>query len=299
MKNPMFLGLAELRILPMKSTRSNCSQTGEGAARNAFTLIELLVVIAIIAILAAMLLPALAKSKQQALGIQCISNLRQLTLGAIGMYTSDNRGFLVPNGDEAFQPPANNLTEDPQWCPGRQDVVSESTNLYIMAGLLYPYVKNVAVYKCPADQTLVYQSKVPKSRSMSMNAFISPAPPSQGDLGPLKNTHLYFKETDLATGGAANRWLFIDENPYSINDGFFECNPNDGGWVDWPATYHANAGGVSFCDGHSEIHLWRDPKVLADKMQNPNNGEITDATSGYPDFGWLSGASTQTNIDNP
>ncbi|HEX3720973.1 MAG TPA: prepilin-type N-terminal cleavage/methylation domain-containing protein [Verrucomicrobiae bacterium] len=274
----------------------NGSPTKWSTIQNAFTLIELLVVIAIIAILAALLLPALARSKQQAQGAQCVSNLRQLTLGAIGMYTSDNRGYLMVNGDESYQPTITTLNQDPQWCPGREDEVLGSSNAFIMAGLLYPYVKNVNVYKCPADQTSVYESKTPKTRSMSMNAFISPAPASQSDLGPLKNTHLYFKETDLNFGGTANLWLLLDENPYSINDAFFECNPNDAGWVDWPATYHDNACGISFCDGHAVIHQWRDPKVLEDKTQNPNTGAVIAATPGFPDFGWLSTASTATNI---
>src|ERR1700684_4003827 len=105
------------------------------ADRKAFTLIELLVVIAIIAILAALLLPVLASSKMQAQGTQCISNLRQLTLAAVGMYTSDNRGYLVVNGDDEYQPTAANLTENPSWCPGREDEVLESSNIFIMAGL--------------------------------------------------------------------------------------------------------------------------------------------------------------------
>jgi prepilin-type N-terminal cleavage/methylation domain-containing protein/prepilin-type processing-associated H-X9-DG protein len=266
------------------------------AVRNAFTLIELLVVIAIIAILAAMLLPALAKSKQQALGAQCISNLRQLTLGAIGMYTSDNRGYMMPNGDESYQSTTQNPTENPQWCPGREDLAGDSTNLFIMAGLLYPYIRNVAIYKCPADQTLVYQSQTPKTRSMSMNCFISPAPPSLTDIGNVKNCHVYYKETDLNIGGTANLWLLLDEAPLSINDGFFECNPDKDGWVDYPAIYHNNANGISFCDGHAVIHKWRDPLVLGLDKENPSSGDATPFTPSYPDFPWLSGASTVTNI---
>jgi hypothetical protein len=109
---------------------------------------------------------------------------------------------------------------------------------------------------------------------------------------------MYFKDTDLNTGGTANLWLLMDENPYSINDGFMLCNPNDGGWVDWPATYHVKANGIVFCDGHAVIHKWTDPKVLNDDTENPSTGAVTPATAGYQDYPWLCLASTATNIDD-
>jgi prepilin-type N-terminal cleavage/methylation domain-containing protein len=255
------------------------SATGHPARpARGFTLIELLVVIIIIALLAALLLPVLANAKKKAQGIQCISNLRQLSV-AWTMYSVDNRGRLVPNGSEANQPAS--LTDPSglpgganyQWCPGRQDVAAELTPLgagpnvnlgiqWIMLGALYSYVGNAAVYKCPAD-ILSYPlsgANYAHVRSMSMNAWISPVVPWDNDVNVLS----YYKDAELANPGPAHLWLLIDENPYSINDASFICYPlqSPTAWVDYPASYHINSGGLSFADGHAQIRTWRDPTVL-------------------------------------
>jgi prepilin-type N-terminal cleavage/methylation domain-containing protein/prepilin-type processing-associated H-X9-DG protein len=276
------------------SHKGRRSQAGrKGFSPWGFALIELLVVIAIIAILAALLLPSLAKAKQQAQGIKCMSNLKQFSI-AWNMYNGENRSVLVPNGGEANN--TNTSYTDPslgpgginsQWCPGRQD---ESTDLsvgnkannnigygYIRAGLLYPYVNNVKVYLCPADQSFLvsFATQYPHVRSVSMNAWLHPITSWTGgsDDGALR---IYRKESDLTVPGPVNTWLFIDENPNSINDAWFVEDPTEKSvsnpvWIDCPASYHNGASGISFTDGHAQIKKWTDRAVL--------NVPITGATS--------------------
>lgn len=269
--------------------------------RSGFTLIELLVVIAIIAILAAMLLPALSKAKQKAQGIQCISNLKQLGLAWV-MYAQDNNSRLAPNGDETT---VNGLSSpnDPslqganlQWCPNNMNLTGTTQPTdpaWIMAGCIYPYVKEVGVYHCPADYSTatVYGKVLPRTRSMSMNCWLNPI-----DIwNPAANGVVFRKESDLALMGPVNTWLFMDENPQSINDGYMAELPPPPPtlnltWVDYPATYHNGAGGIAFCDGHAQIRKWTDPVVLG--MHQPNPPALP-ATPGNGDLAWLQNLTTR------
>jgi prepilin-type N-terminal cleavage/methylation domain-containing protein len=272
----------------------------------AFTLIELLVVVAIIGILASLLLPALAKSKETSKGIYCLNNTRQLSLASL-LYATDNDDFMPYNlgmSGSSFRTNINWVNNVMNWDIANTD----NTNLdTIQSASLGSYVgKNTAVYHCPSDQALSSVQREAgwgrRIRSYSMNAMVGNA----GDItakGYNTNNPGYlqfFKSSQIPM--PSDIFVFLDEHPDSIDDGYFinqavyasSVSYNNGygsapkiQWHDLPGSYHNGSCSFSFSDGHSSMHRWENSSTLHPAQPYSANLPISLDNDPRTDFYWV------------
>lgn len=258
---------------------------GGGARKPAgFTLMELLVVVGVLAVVAALLLPAVARSKTRAQALFCLGNLKQLQT-AWQLYADENNGWL-PGVIGGSYPGSG------RWVSGWMDFSNSPDNtntLYLTEerySQLAPYISTPALYRCPSDRSSVVIGgrQHQRVRSLSMNCWMNYV--GSESIGQ-DQFRVFRKLDDIQIPPPTKAWVLMDEREDSINDGLFKTNLKDRGVlariVDFPASYHGRSAGITFADGHAEIKRWVDRRttppirirqLLELDVPSPDNADV-------------------------
>ena len=261
-----------------KTSRAFASQSLTVPVRGTagFTLIELLVVIAIIAILAALLLPSLSRSKQQAWAVNCLSNLKQLET-CWHLYALDNADVLPPN-DSVMSIGGGTIATGISWCPDHARTDLTSTDLE--SGVLFPYNRSVGIYHCPADKSTVTGTSQIRNRSYNMSQSVNGFPEFEDPFGIVQLLPAWKKFSQIQRPPPTSLFVFIDEHADTLLDAQFG-NPVELPmfpqiWFDLPADRHNQGCNLSFADGHVERWRWKVPKTFKYLGQPPTAEEMPD-----------------------
>jgi len=250
--------------------------------QRAFTLIELLVVIAIIAILAAMLLPAVARAKMHGKRVRCISNQKQLAVTWM-LYVADNGDWLPANG-HSMTP----TTSPKFWVQGAFFDPSQNSDRFMLDptyAQFANYLRSTKIYICPTDvQTVnVNGVNVPKLRSYALNAYL-------GWTGSWDNRmssayRIFRRQSELGVQMPGGTYLFLDVHPKSICWPYFGMHMDREAFFNFPGSSHARAGVVSFSDAHVETRRWKDSRTVDAVSREYHDHD--DASARNVDWTWL------------
>ena len=277
----------------MARRKSYCGRSLSFRAAGGFTLIELLVVVATIMLLAGLLLPTLGKVSAKGVSISCLNNQKQLVTGLF-LYATDNADFLPNNFGVDGTRKTVASGEYLNWVNNVMtwELEAENTNVALVAnGGLGPYVGGTKVYKCPADSVLSDLQKeagwVARTRSYSMNAMVGNAGDFTKDGNNVNNPYhqQFFKLGQI--NAPSQIFVFIEEHPDSIGDGYFLNKVYRAEWNDLPASYHNGSANLAFADGHMESHRWKHGSTRPPARPDAALLPLSISASERADFDWL------------